>query len=68
MPYYTRLIFQKYDIHPSNLANTILRYKAKSLDCEKIGYCDLHFFGQRSHHYDSLSHSMVVIHQILFKI
>ena len=47
--YYT-LIFQKYDIHPSNLFK--IPYKAKSLDREKIGYCDLHFFCQRSHHYD----------------
>ena len=37
-----------------------LRYNTKLLDREKIGYCDLHFFGQRSHYYDSLSHSMVV--------
>ena len=50
-----------------------LRYKAKSLDPEKIGYCDLHLLLVKghttmSHHYDSLSHRMVVIHQILFKI
>ena len=43
-----------------------LRYKAKSLDPEKLVYCDLHFFfGQRSHYYDSLPHNMVVTHQIL---
>ena len=42
---------------------------AKSLDNEKIDYCDLYFQGDRqSYHYDSLSHSMVVINQIPFKI
>ena len=45
-----------------------LRYKEKSLDREKISYRDLHCFGQRSHHHDSLSHGMVIIHQILFKM
>ena len=29
-------MFKKYDIHPSR---TILRYQAKSLDREIIGYC-----------------------------
>ena len=38
------------------------------MDREKIGYCDLHFFGQGLHPYDSLSHSMVVINELLFKI
>ena len=45
-----------------------LGYKAKSLDCEKLANCDLHFFWSKSHYYDSLSHSLVVTHQILFKI
>ena len=31
-------------------------------------YIIFFFFGQRSHYFDSLSHSMVVTHQILFKI
>ena len=41
----------QYDIRPSN---TSFRYKAKSLDHEKIGYSYLHLFGQRSHHYHTV--------------
>ena len=42
------------------------RYKAKSLDHEKLGHSNLHFLGQRPHHIDKLSQSMMFVHQTIF--